>query len=152
MNSRNARTIAAVAASFAAALPLQASAQPDRTPASSVYSYPATATERGTVESVEVVAERGRSTGAGAVIGGIAGGAVGNQIGSGSGNAAATIGGMLGGAYVGNELERRRRSDETYRFSVRMDDGSIRTFTQDTPELRVGQRVRLSDDGHIVPS
>lgn len=151
MNSRNARAIAAMVASFAAALPLLATAQPDRTP-TSVYTYPAAASERGTVESVEVVAERGRSTGAGAVVGGIAGGAVGSQIGSGSGNAAATIGGMLGGAYVGNELERRRRSDETYRFSVRMDDGSIRTFTQDTPELRVGQRVRLSDDGHIVPS
>jgi len=119
---------------------------------SSAYSYPAAASERGTVESVEVIAQRGHSSGAGAVIGGIAGGVLGNQIGSGSGNAAATIGGVLGGAYLGNELERRRHSDQTYRFNVRMDDGSVRTFTQDTPEIRVGSRVRVNDAGLIVLS
>lgn len=118
----------------------------------STYSYPAIASERGMVETVEVVAERGRSSGAGAVIGGIAGGALGNQLGSGAGNAAATIGGVLGGAYLGNELERRRRSDETYRFNVRMDDGSLRSFTQDTPEIRPGNRVRVSEHGQIVLS
>ena len=80
---------------------------------------------------------------------GVAGGLLGHQIGSGSGNTAATIGGAVAGAVVGNEVEKRRNVDETYRFTVRMDDGSFQTFTQDTPSLRVGDRVR-NDNGLLV--
>lgn len=180
-NARHALTIAAVTASFAAALPASTIAQtyyyprgdhqtyrsdaeryspaPAYTPAdptynstNSTYSYPAAASVRGVVESVEVIAERGHGSGAGAVIGGVAGGLLGSQLGSGSGNAVATIGGALGGAYLGNEVERRRRADETLRFNVRMDDGTLRTFTQDSPEIRVGSRVRMTDEGQIVLS
>ena len=113
------------------------------------YGYSSYSSFHGTVESVEVIREAGRPTGAGAVIGGIAGGLLGHQIGSGSGNTAATIGGAVGGAVVGNEIERRRSADETYRFRVRMDDGSIQTFIQDTPNMRVGDRVR-NDNGRLV--
>ena len=103
----------------------------------------------GTVESVEAIRQGGSSSGIGAVIGGVAGGLLGNQIGSGTGNTAATIGGAVAGAVVGNEVEKRRNVDETYRFTVRMDDGSFQTFTQDTPSLRVGDRVR-NDNGRLV--
>jgi outer membrane lipoprotein SlyB len=103
----------------------------------------------GTVESVEAIRQGGSSSGVGAVIGGVAGGLLGNQIGSGTGNTAATIGGAVAGAVVGNEVEKRRNVDETYRFTVRMDDGSIQTFTQDTPSLRVGDRIR-NDNGRLV--
>src|SRR5262245_52842924 len=111
--------------------------------------YPSGAGFTGTVQSVEAIRQGGGSSGVGAVIGGVAGGLLGHQIGSGRGNTAATIGGAVGGAVVGNEIEKRRNVDETYRFSVRMDDGSVQTFTQDTPSLRVGDRVR-NENGRLV--
>lgn len=113
------------------------------------YGYSSYSSFHGTVESVDVIRESGGTTGAGAVIGGVAGGVLGHQIGRGSGNTAATIGGAVAGAVVGNEVERRRNVGETYRFRVRMDDGSIQTFTQDTPNFRVGDRVR-NDNGRLV--
>jgi len=158
MNAKHAFSIAAVAASFAAGVSTQASAQTYAAPAAndraanSTYAYPATAGERGTVESVQVISNRAPTSGAGAVMGGVAGGLAGSQLGSGSGNAAATIGGVLGGAYLGNQIERRRAADETYRFNVRMDDGTLQAFTQDTPEIRVGSRVRVTESGQIVLS
>jgi len=103
----------------------------------------------GTVESVETIRQGGGSSGVGAVIGGVAGGVLGSQVGSGRGQTAATIGGAVAGAVVGNEVEKRRNVDETYRFTVRMDDGSVQTFTQDTPSLRVGDRVR-NENGRLV--
>jgi outer membrane lipoprotein SlyB len=124
---------------------------PQYSPGYSGYSgSPGYGSYYGTVEAVEVVRERGNSSGLGAVIGGVAGGLLGHQIGSGSGNTAATIGGAVGGAVVGNEIEKRRNVDETYRLRVRMDDGSVQTFTQDNMlNFRVGDRVRM-DNGRIV--
>lgn len=55
----------------------------------------------------EQVVERGRSSGAGAVMGGIAGGAMGNAIGDGSGRAIATVVGLIGGAVLGDRIEGR---------------------------------------------
>ena len=100
----------------------------------------------GTVESVEIVARGGRSSGGGAALGALAGGALGNQIGD---NAAATIGGVIGGAVLGNEIEKRRQRGETQQVRVRMDDGSMQVFNQDAPEIRVGDRVRVERDGHL---
>jgi outer membrane lipoprotein SlyB len=113
------------------------------------YGYSSQSSFHGTVESIETIRQAGGSSGAGAVIGGVAGGLLGHQVGSGRGNTAATIGGAVAGAVVGNEVERRRNVDETYRFHVRMDDGSIQAFTQDTPSFRVGDRVR-NDNGRLV--
>ena len=100
----------------------------------------------GTVESVEIVGQSGRSTGGGAALGALAGGALGNQIGD---NAAATIGGVIGGAVLGNEIEKRRQRGETQQVRVRMDDGSMQVFNQDAPEIRVGDRVKVERDGHL---
>ena len=79
------------------------------------------------------------------MIGGIVGGLIGHQIGGGRGNTAATIAGAAGGAYAGNQVEQRKRYDhETFRVTVRMDNGSYQTITEDNiTDLRTGDRVRV---------
>ena len=101
-------------------------------------------------EPARVVAidrEGRRTSGAGAVVGGIVGGVLGHQVGSGRGNDAATVAGAVGGAVVGNEVEKRRASDERYRVTVRFRDGREATFYQDDLNgIRVGDRVRVQGD------
>jgi outer membrane lipoprotein SlyB len=84
------------------------------------------------------------------VIGGIVGGLIGHQIGSGTGNTVATVAGAAGGAYAGNQIQQRRRTDnETFRVTVRMDNGSYQTVTQENiTDLRTGDRVRV--DGNNI--
>jgi outer membrane lipoprotein SlyB len=103
-------------------------------------------TDYGRVVAIDVVHERGGTSGAGAVIGGVVGGVLGHQVGSGRGNTAATAAGAIGGAVVGNEIE-KRRGDEAYRITVEFRDGRTASFLQDSPNgLRVGDRVRVSDN------
>ena len=104
----------------------------------------------GTVDRIEVVSRGAGSNVAGTIIGGIIGGLIGTQIGSGSGRTAATIAGAAGGAVAGNVIEGRRRADhETFRVSVRLDNGSMQTITQENiNDLRTGDRVRL--DGNQI--
>ena len=114
--------------------------------------YPAAAaySDEGRVVAIDSVRTEGRTSGAGAVIGGIAGGVLGHQIGSGRGNTAATVAGAAGGALAGNEIEKRRNSDEgAYRITVQFRDGREATFVQDSLNgLRVGDRVRI-DGGRL---
>jgi outer membrane lipoprotein SlyB len=58
---------------------------------------------------------------------------------------AATIVGAAGGAVAGNQIERRsRRADETFRVTVRLNNGGTQTVTQsDINDLRTGDRVRV---------
>ena len=104
----------------------------------------------GTVERIEVINRGAGSNVAGTIIGGIIGGLIGTQIGGGSGRTAATIAGAAGGAVAGNVIEGRRRADhETFRVTVRLDNGSMQTVTQDNVnDLRTGDRVRL--DGNLI--
>lgn len=106
----------------------------------------------GVVDSVTVAERSSGGPGLGAVAGGIVGGVLGNQVGSGRGQTAATIAGAVGGAYAGNEIEKRRQSGETntYRLSLRMNDGSYQTVTDDTGTFRVGDKVRVTSDGKAV--
>ena len=101
----------------------------------------------GRVVAIDVMrGERGRTTGAGAVLGGVVGGVLGHQIGSGRGNDAATVAGAIGGAVVGNNLE-RRSDEEFYRVVVELRDGRQASFAMDNPGgLRVGDRVRIEGD------
>ncbi|RYH05510.1 MAG: glycine zipper 2TM domain-containing protein [Alphaproteobacteria bacterium] len=131
----------------------------DRQPAPVVSSQPyppayppaqsASYIEYGRVSAVDVIRteERNRPSGAGAVIGGIAGAVLGNQIGGGTGRAVATVAGAAGGAMVGNRVEGNRTSvNETYRVSIRVDNGTVRAYDVPTPgDLRVGDRVRIQD-------
>ncbi len=98
----------------------------------------------GVVENVTAVTKKGDGSGIGAVAGGVLGGVVGHQIGGGSGRTVMTVLGALGGGLAGNEIEKRQRSTTEYRISVRMDDGSQRSFTQ-AQAPRVGQSVRVEN-------
>jgi len=104
----------------------------------------------GYVERIEVVQKNAGPNVAGTVIGGIVGGLIGHQIGGGTGQTAATIAGAVGGAVAGNQIEKRSRAaNETFRVTVRLDNGGYQTVTQDNiTDLRTGDRVRL--DGNRV--
>ena len=108
--------------------------------------------EFGRVSNVEIIRSQdpARSSGIGAVIGGVAGAVVGNQIGTGGGRAAATVIGAVGGAVAGNAIEQSRTANvaagESYRVSVQLDNGSMRTYdTSSYGELRIGDRVRIEN-------
>ena len=103
----------------------------------------------GTVDRIELVRSGDSNNVAGTIIGGIIGGVIGHQIGNGNGQTAATVVGAAGGAYVGNQIEQRRRAaNETFRVTVRMDNGSYQTITENNiSDLRTGDRVRIDGNG-----
>ncbi len=86
----------------------------------------------GVIEGVRPVQRKGEGSGVGAVAGGVVGAVVGNQMGGGSGKTAMTVLGALGGGVAGNEIEKRTKTTTVYEVRVRMDDGSLRTFTSAT--------------------
>lgn len=83
----------------------------------------------GVVEAVRPVQQKGEGSGVGAVAGGVLGAVVGHQMGGGSGKTAMTVLGALGGGVAGNEVEKRTKATTVYEVQVRMEDGSLRTFT-----------------------
>lgn len=108
----------------------------------------------GRVVRVESAGRRDNRVGGGTVLGAIVGGALGNQVGKGDGRKAATIAGAVAGGAIGHNIEKdRRRSNYSYRISVRMDrDGRVRTYDQyDTYGLRRGDRVWINR-GEVVPA
>lgn len=101
----------------------------------------------GVIDSIQV-AQDNRTSGAGAILGGLVGAVAGSQIGSGGGRTAATVAGGVAGAAVGNRVEANRNAggQELYQINVRMDNGEVRSVTQDSVyDLRVGNRVRIVD-------
>lgn len=105
----------------------------------------------GIVESVREVSTPAEGSGLGAIAGGVVGGLLGKQVGKGNGSNVAAIVGALGGAYAGNQAERQYRAEKRYEITVRLDDGTTRTYTQDTaPRWRSGERIRLSN-GNLLP-
>ena len=139
-----------------AAVLLAACAEPQ--PYSGGQSYPTSSYESqapssatvGYVDRIEVVRKGDGPNVAGTVIGGVIGGLIGHQIGSGTGQTAATIAGAVGGAVAGSQIEKRSRgANETFRVTVRLDNGGYHTVTQDNiTDLRTGDRVRV--DGNMV--
>jgi outer membrane lipoprotein SlyB len=119
--------------------------QPSRPYASDTATY-----RQGVVDRIEVVRKGDTNNLAGTIIGGIAGGLIGHQIGGGSGQTAATIVGGVGGAVAGNEVQKRTRgANETFRVTVRYNNGATETIRQDDiADLRTGDRVRV-DGGRI---
>lgn len=99
----------------------------------------------GTVESVKAEKHKGEGTGLGAVGGAVVGGVVGHQMGGGNGKKALTVLGAVGGGLAGHEIEKQARSTTVYQVQLRMDDGSMRTVTQNTAPA-VGARVEV--EGH----
>ncbi len=110
---------------------------------------PAVCHNCGVIDSINDVKVNGEGTGIGGVGGAVVGGLVGNQIGGGRGNTLATVAGAVGGAFAGNAIEKNVRGHVVHRMVVRLDDGTTRTFTQDSPfGYGVGERVRLVN-GHV---
>jgi len=102
--------------------------------------------ECGTVTDVKTVKKEGVASGGGAVLGGIVGGVVGHQIGSGRGNTVATVAGAAGGAYAGHQIEKNKNATTTYVVSVKMEDGSQRTFNfSKETSYKVGDKVKIVD-------
>lgn len=103
----------------------------------------------GVVESVQAVRQEGPAQGVGAVAGGVLGGVLGNQVGGGTGRKVATLLGAVGGGFAGHEIEKRVRSETVYEVRVRMEDGSVRRFSQPqpiatgTPVVEEGGRLRV---------
>jgi outer membrane lipoprotein SlyB len=102
----------------------------------------------GRVQSIRQVEDEGKASGVGAVAGGVLGGVLGHQVGSGTGNTVATIAGAAGGAYAGNRVEKARNRKSYWTVTLRMDDGTTRTFTySNPPAVKEGERVKLVDGG-----
>ena len=102
--------------------------------------------ECGTVTDVQTVEKKGEGSGLGMVLGGVAGGVLGHQVGSGRGRDVATVAGAAGGAYVGNEVEKNKKSTTSYVVHVKMEDGSNRSFTFSGPtNYRAGDSVKVID-------
>jgi outer membrane lipoprotein SlyB len=104
----------------------------------------------GTVRSVQQVETKGEGSGLGAVAGGVLGAVVGHQVGQGGGNTLATIIGAGGGALAGNAVEKNVKKTISWKVTVEMNDGAIRTFSfPSAPAYAAGDRVRVSN-GQLV--
>jgi outer membrane lipoprotein SlyB len=104
----------------------------------------------GVITSIKVVEQSGQGGALGVVAGGIVGGLLGNQVGDGTGRDLATVAGAIGGGYAGKQIEGKVKSTKSFVVTVRMNDGEVRTVTQQTqPDLLAGDKVRLVD-GSLV--
>lgn len=98
----------------------------------------------GNIESIRAITQRAEGSGLGAAGGAVLGGLLGSQVGGGNGKKLATVAGAVGGAVVGNQVEGNMKATTSYEIKVRLDDGTARTFRQDTePQWRSGQRVKV---------
>ena len=114
-------------------------------PAYQVYNQPVA--RAGTVESIRQVDKQKYQQGAGAVTGALIGGGLGAIAGQGWGKAAAVTIGAIGGGIVGNELQ-KNQTELIWEIGIRYDDGGYGTITQaQSPGLRIGDRVRVTDTG-----
>ena len=109
---------------------------------------PASCQNCGVVQSVNTTKQQGQASGVGIVAGGVLGGVLGHQIGSGRGNTVATIAGAGLGAVAGNQVEKNVNTKTSWNVSIRMDNGTLRTFYYSTaPTVVAGDRVKLVDGG-----
>jgi outer membrane lipoprotein SlyB len=105
----------------------------------------------GVVTSVQYVEKKGEGSGVGLVAGGVVGGVLGHQIGSGRGNTAATIIGAGAGAYAGNQVEKNAKKKSYWLVSVKLDDGSKRSITENSkPAYKKGDRVKIVDGNRLA--
>ncbi len=99
----------------------------------------------GSIQSIDLV-PRSQGLGLGTLAGAAVGGLLGHQVGGGTGRTVATAAGAAGGAYVGYEMEKRRKAGEIYKVTIRMDDGTTQSFAQENaPQLNPGDRVRITN-------
>jgi outer membrane lipoprotein SlyB len=99
----------------------------------------------GTVTAVTQVKRKGQGGAAGVVGGAVVGGVLGNQIGGGTGNTIATVGGAVAGGFLGNEVQKKLTSKKVWVTTVKMQDGTTKTFEQEpAPPWAVGNVVKVS--------
>ena len=112
--------------------------------------YDAPAYHQGVVDRIEIIKKGDSNNVVGTILGGIAGGLIGHQIGGGSGQTAATIIGGVGGAVAGGQVQQRTRgANESFRVTVRFENGATQTLRQDDiGDMRTGDRVRV-DGGRV---
>jgi outer membrane lipoprotein SlyB len=106
----------------------------------------------GVIVEVKEVDVLGKGTGVGAVAGGVGGAVLGHEIGNGS--RAGTAVGAVVGAVAGHQIEREARKHKKYEISVRMEDGTTRSVTDESGNevtWRSGDKVRVGADGVIRP-
>ena len=114
-------------------------------PTYQVYNQPVARV--GTIESIQQVDRQKYQPGTGAVTGALIGGGLGSIAGQGWGKAAAVIVGAVGGGIVGNEMQ-KNQTELIWEIGIRYDDGGYGTITQaQSPGLRIGDRVRVTDTG-----
>lgn len=140
-----------IATFLAAATLMGGCASTDSHPVSSASS--SSSTVYGVIDAIEVSRSNsdgtsGSGIGAGTVIGGVVGGVLGHQVGGGTGKDVATVAGVVGGAMVGHQLEKgKSQQQDTYRITVRLDNGWSKTVTQTSiNDMRVGDRVRIDNE------
>ena len=98
----------------------------------------------GNVQSVRAIKTRAEGSGLGAGAGAVLGGLLGHQVGGGHGKQLATAAGAVGGAVIGNQVEGNMKATTSYEIRVRLDDGSTRTFHQQSaPRWAEGDRVKI---------
>ena len=65
-------------------------------------------------------------------------------MGGGNTRTIATIGGVAGGAYVGNQMEKKSKTETVHVVTVQMDGGETRKFTfRQKPQFLTGDRTQL---------
>lgn len=105
----------------------------------------------GTVQEVKQVDRKGEGGAAGIVGGAVVGGLLGNQVGGGSGKKLATVGGAVAGGFIGNEVQKKVTSKTVWVTTVKMRDGSLRSFEQEAqPAWSAGSVVRVRDDNNSL--
>lgn len=126
------------------------SARRATTPATATAPAPVVCNNCGVIRAVNVIEKAGEGSGLGAVAGGVVGGLLGNQIGKGKGNTVATVAGVAGGAYAGHQVEKNVKKTQSYRITVRMNDGTDQIINQTTdPGLAIGEKVKI-ENGNII--
>lgn len=99
----------------------------------------------GTVQQVKQKEKKSKTSGLGMVGGAVVGGVLGNQIGGGTGKTLATIGGAAAGGYVGNKAEEKHNAKTVWVTTVKMPDGSIKSFEQgEKPFWTAGNTVKVN--------
>ena len=95
----------------------------------------------GTVQAVKQEKRKGKGGLLGVAGGAVVGGLLGNQVGGGTGKTIATVGGAVAGGVVGNEVQKRVTSKKVWVTSVKMKDGTVKSFEQDAQPVWVAGNV-----------
>jgi len=114
-------------------------------PTYQVYNQPVARV--GTSESIQEVDRQKYQPGPSAVTGALIDDGLGSIAGQGWGNAARVSVSAVGGGIVGNEMQ-KNQTELIWEIGIRYDDGGYGTISQaQSPGLRIGDRVRVTDTG-----